>query len=56
MSAPTHPLAGVVTHLRRWAGAGGSDRLPDRELLRRYVASRDEAAFGSVVKRHGPSC
>jgi RNA polymerase sigma factor (sigma-70 family) len=54
MSAPTKPLAGVVTNLRRWAGAGGADRLPDPELLRRYVASRDEAAFACLVKRHGP--
>ena len=54
MSAPNNHLTGVVTHLRRWAGAGSGDQLPDSELLRRYVASRDEAAFACLVKRHGP--
>src|SRR6516162_4354801 len=29
--------------------------LPDAELLERYVATRDEAAFTALVGRHGPT-
>jgi RNA polymerase sigma factor (sigma-70 family) len=29
--------------------------LPDAELLNRYIASRDEAAFTALVSRHGPT-
>src|SRR5258708_25106408 len=28
--------------------------LPDRELLHRYVARRDKAAFEALLRRHGP--
>jgi RNA polymerase sigma factor (sigma-70 family) len=31
------------------------ERLTDAELLRRYTASRDEAAFTALVSRHGPT-
>src|SRR5438552_1012627 len=30
-------------------------RLPDAELLARYADSRDEAAFTTLVSRHGPT-
>jgi RNA polymerase sigma factor (sigma-70 family) len=30
-------------------------RLPDADLLARYVRSRDEAAFAALVSRHGPT-
>jgi RNA polymerase sigma factor (sigma-70 family) len=44
----------LLPHIRAWAG---SDRepLPDRELLSRFVARGDEAAFEAVVRRHGPT-
>ena len=32
------------------ASAGGSQ---DRDLLRRFAAERDEAAFAALVRRHG---
>jgi hypothetical protein len=32
----------------------GPPDVPDRDLLARFVASRDEDAFGEIVRRHGP--
>jgi RNA polymerase sigma factor (sigma-70 family) len=43
----------VVDHLRRLVPPGGGE-LTDRQLLDRYVAGRDEAAFAALVRRHGP--
>jgi RNA polymerase sigma factor (sigma-70 family) len=47
------PYARTVTRLGQLVGAG-TESIPDAELLRRYVAARDEAAFASLVRRHGP--
>jgi RNA polymerase sigma factor (sigma-70 family) len=46
----------VHTLLRRLCRAVGPDpgTVPDAELVRRYVASRDAAAFETLVWRHGP--
>src|SRR3954452_7172632 len=48
-----HRLETVLRHVR---GLGGNavDDLPDGELLRRFVAVTDEAAFAEIVRRHGP--
>jgi RNA polymerase sigma factor (sigma-70 family) len=46
-------LAGVMTQLRRAIDAPGGAAPTDAELLRRYVAGRDEAAFELLVWRHG---
>jgi RNA polymerase sigma factor (sigma-70 family) len=45
------PLAAVVRQMRRLTAP-----LPesDHELLRRFAAGRDEAAFARLVERHGP--
>jgi RNA polymerase sigma factor (sigma-70 family) len=43
----------LLQHIRRLAG----DRetvTPDSELLRRYLALRDESAFAALMRRHGP--
>jgi RNA polymerase sigma factor (sigma-70 family) len=37
------------------AAAPAGDHVPDRELLRRYVATRDSAAFELLVRRHADS-
>jgi RNA polymerase sigma factor (sigma-70 family) len=42
----------VLRHIRRLAALPQADG--DRELLSRFVARRDEAAFTALVKRHGP--
>src|SRR5687767_3851553 len=36
------------------AGPLAHDELPDAELLRRFLATRDEPAFAAIVRRHGP--
>jgi len=44
----------VLWHVRRLVAARHADSTPDRGLLERFVASRDEAAFEALVRRHGP--
>ncbi|MCI0638140.1 MAG: sigma-70 family RNA polymerase sigma factor [Gemmataceae bacterium] len=47
-------LVKVVNEIRTWAVAGRDNHVPDKELLRRFVSSQDEAAFADLIKRHGP--
>lgn len=44
----------VLCYLRKLAAVENSRSLGDRELLRRFVEERDEAAFATLVERHGP--
>jgi RNA polymerase sigma factor (sigma-70 family) len=48
------PLNDVVRRLRRAAGPGPAREDADAELLERFVARRDEAAFEALVRLHGP--
>jgi RNA polymerase sigma factor (sigma-70 family) len=41
--------------VRLLAVPGGFENLPDRDLLSRFVAGRDEGAFAELVGRHGPA-
>ncbi len=41
-------------HLHRIFGAGTVSGLSDADLLGRFIAGRDEAAFAALVARHGP--
>jgi RNA polymerase sigma factor (sigma-70 family) len=51
----TTGLAAVLLRrVCRFAGTDSTDRLADAELLGRFVARRDEAAFEALVRRHGP--
>lgn len=52
MHSPT--LSTAVLRMRSLA-APPADGLSDRELLKRFIKSRDEAAFAMLVNRHGPA-
>src|SRR5262245_29042619 len=47
-------LTAVLDRLRQAALRHGGAGLTDSELLERFVARRDEAAFEALVRRHGP--
>src|SRR5262249_38076951 len=47
------PLGQAVSYLRQLAAPADGSRL-DAELIERFVASSDEAAFVRLVERHGP--
>ncbi len=51
----TTTQAGVVLrHIRGLMGADAAGRLGDRQLLERFTARRDQAAFEALLRRHGP--
>jgi RNA polymerase sigma factor (sigma-70 family) len=47
-------LGEVLRVIHRIYAVQGTRDLTDRELVERYSANRDEAAFAALVKRHGP--
>jgi RNA polymerase sigma factor (sigma-70 family) len=48
------PLRTLIRHLRRSAGPPGEGTPTDVQLLDRWTAQRDEAAFELLLWRHGP--
>jgi RNA polymerase sigma factor (sigma-70 family) len=46
-------LGGIIRYLRRVTEAG-AEGTSDGQLLQRFAAQRDEAAFVTLVDRHGP--
>src|SRR5262249_10789750 len=50
----TAPLHRCVGHLRRWSDPLRAAGPTDRQLLGRFAADRDEAAFAELLRRHGP--
>jgi RNA polymerase sigma factor (sigma-70 family) len=46
-------LDSVLGYIRRLAAAGQARELPDHDLLERFVACHDEAAFTAIVERYG---
>ena len=51
--APRH-LTAALDYLHRLIGRRGHPAQSDDELLEKFVARRDEAAFAALVQRHGP--
>ena len=47
-------LGAVLQQLRRLVGARAAADAADAQLLARFGASRDEAAFAALLARHGP--
>ena len=47
-------LPGVLGYLRRLSGQRDAGPSSDRQLLERFAARRDEAAFTALLARHGP--
>jgi RNA polymerase sigma factor (sigma-70 family) len=50
----TQQLGTVLRHVRTLIHRRGSGELSDGELLARFAGRRDEDAFESLVRRHGP--
>ena len=44
----------VLRHIRDLAATATAAGLSDHELLARFAATREEAAFEALVRRHGP--
>jgi RNA polymerase sigma factor (sigma-70 family) len=49
----THRTAGLLRQLHRMTAFHQSEQLADHELVRRFLAQRDEAAFEALLRRHG---
>src|ERR1051326_821365 len=46
-------ISQLAGYLRRLLRPQGGETVTDRNLLERFVAARDEAAFAELVGRHG---
>src|ERR1700687_306242 len=51
---PIVPASRILRHLRSAALRQAGGGLEDAQLLERFLAERDEAAFEALVRRHGP--
>jgi RNA polymerase sigma factor (sigma-70 family) len=51
---PTGQLSKVLHTLRRAALRADGGGLADHQLLERFIAEQEEAAFAALVRRHGP--
>src|SRR5690242_9200285 len=49
-----HPLGHALRQIRRLADEQAGQDLSDADLLQRFRAGREEAAFALLVQRHGP--
>jgi RNA polymerase sigma factor (sigma-70 family) len=44
----------LAKHLRTLSTAARAENVPDSDFLQRFAAQRDEEAFATLVRRHGP--
>jgi RNA polymerase sigma factor (sigma-70 family) len=51
---PGNELNGVMRRLRRLAAPGQADAPTDSQLVEDFLVQRDELAFETLVRRHGP--
>jgi RNA polymerase sigma factor (sigma-70 family) len=51
---PTTQPGGLIAYLRRTAQPLDGGKLSDGQLLDAYLTDKDQAAFGALVRRHGP--
>jgi RNA polymerase sigma factor (sigma-70 family) len=51
---PNGQMDHVLGHLRRLVTARPARECPDPDLLARFVAGGDQAAFAAILERHGP--
>src|SRR5437870_5460214 len=51
---PSEHLSPVIAFIRRIAASGVIRRAADGQLLSRFAAHQDQAAFTALVQRHGP--
>jgi len=49
-SRAVHPVLRFIRSLAPW----GDGEAPDEDLLARFAADRDQAAFAALMRRHGP--
>src|SRR5947209_471729 len=54
MVMPSALVTNLARDLRRMVFVGGAAGMTDGELLERFLAAREEAAFEALVRRHGP--
>ncbi len=50
----TGTLAVALGHIRRMVGRHSPEADSDQDLLRRFVAGREDSAFGELLHRYGP--
>src|SRR5262249_36002962 len=48
------PLAPGLRPRRRWVGGTAGEDDSDGQLLERFATRHDEAAFATLMQRHGP--
>jgi len=44
----------ILSHIRKLVATHQANQVPDQDLLRRFADERDEAAFATLLHRHGP--
>src|SRR5262249_54637634 len=54
LAVPTRLLLRVLRDVRRTFAVRAAGELTDGDLLRRFSRDRDEAAFATLLQRHGP--